>query len=297
MEQLVGGFDCLFLPNLNPFSVSRTAKLAVTIHDLSPVIAPEFYDAKRRLWHSFLNYQKTFTRADIIFAVSEYTKLDIIRAVSSAGKKIKAHLSLALIRFSSVSNWEHAALHAEARNVVHSAPVEYILFLNTVEPRKNLSNVLKAFELMEGDTELVIAGRQGWKYSDIFEQLEGTKKRGKIRYLGYIDEAHKPAIIALARALVYPSFYEGFGFQPLEAMACGVPTVVSQVTALPEIAGDASLLVNPYNINDLAHALTEVTVNESLRQQLIAKGAERVRKFRWQTAAAQVLAALNNLRQ
>jgi glycosyltransferase involved in cell wall biosynthesis len=118
-----------------------------------------------------------------------------------------------------------------------------------------LINLIRAFELLKSPVSLVIAGRAGWKYREILQAIKFSSKTGRIHYLGYVPEQHKPALISLAKALVYPSFYEGFGFQPLEAMACGVPTVASQVSSLPEVVGDASLLADPYSPESLARAL------------------------------------------
>ncbi len=292
MEKLAGDFDCLFMPNLNQFNISPKAKLAITVHDLSPVVTPEFYDAKRRLWHKFLNYQKAFNRANVIFAVSEYTKTDLVRLFKVDEKKIKV-VYPGIDNKVFQMNIEENKLR-EIRNQ-YSLPGDFILFLNTIEPRKNLSNLIRAFEKMDHPAHLVIAGRKGWKDKAIFEEIKHSKKSLKIKYLGYIKDEDKPAVIKLSKALVYPSFYEGFGFQPLEAMAMGTPTIVSQVTALPEVVGDASLLINPYNVSDITATLNLLLKNEQLKSGLVAKGLERVKKFSWEKSSLSILEALNSL--
>jgi len=286
LEKLIGPFDCLFMPNLNQFSISSSAKLAITVHDLSPMVTPEFYNTTRRIWHRFLNYKKAFARANVIFAVSEYTKHDIMRLCNIAENKIKVIYP----------GLDHAIFNPEisvesqrgARNK-YSLPGDFILFLNTIEPRKNLSNLVKAFDLLDSDVHLVIAGRKGWKYRSIFNDIRKSKKFAKIHYRGYIPESEKPAFIKLARCLAYPSFYEGFGFQPLEAMACGVPVVVSQVTSLPEVVGEAAVLVNPYDVLSIASGLKQALQNDRLREMLIGKGLEQSKKFKWQYTAGKVL--------
>lgn len=286
MEKLVGEFDWLFMPNLNQFSISPTAKLAITVHDLSPVVTPEFYDIKRRLWHKFLNYKQAFERANILFAVSEYTKKDLIRIFNVPPEKIK-------VVYPGIDNGifnQHISVE-ERRRVrnLYSLPGDFILFLNTIEPRKNLAGTIKAFEKLKTPEFLIIAGRPGWKYQKDFKLIKQSKKSAKIRYIGYVEEKDKPGLLKLARALIYPSFYEGFGFQPLEALAVGTPVIASQVTSLPEVIGDAGLLVNPYDINSLADGLDMILHNEPLRQKLIHKGAAQALKFNWQTAAGQIV--------
>lgn len=286
LERIIGEFDWLFMPNLNQYNISPKVKLALTVHDLSPVIAPEFYDTKRRLWHNFLNYKKAFERANVIFAVSEYTKTDLQRVFNVPESKIKVVYP----------GLDHKQFHAgvptekvrQARNL-YGLPGEYVLFLNTTEPRKNLENVLKAFEAWNSSAYLVIVGKPGWKYKQIVRALKQSKKSAKIKYIGYVEEDHKPALIKLSSALIYPSFYEGFGFQPLEAMALGVPVIASSVTAVPEVVQDAGLLVNPYDISEIAAALGQITKNEQLRKNLTEKGIARASQFSWEITAENIL--------
>ncbi|MCL5667239.1 MAG: glycosyltransferase family 4 protein [Patescibacteria group bacterium] len=292
LEKLAGQFDCLFMPNPNQFNILPQTKLAVTVHDLSPVMTPEFYNAKRRLWHKFLNYRRAFQRANVIFSVSEYTKQDLIKICKLPENKIKVvYPGMDLGHFNPDITSDKLR---QARNI-YGLPAEFLLFLNTIEPRKNLSNLIKAFEQAEITSHLVIAGQKGWKYKNIFQQMKQSKKSAKIHYIGYVKEQDKPAVIKLSQALVYPSFYEGFGFQPLEAAACGVPVVASSVTSVPEVAGGAALLVNPYNIAEMSNALKEITNNQPLREMLVAKGLSRAKNFNWDRAAEKVLEGLNEI--
>ncbi|MCC7356506.1 MAG: glycosyltransferase family 4 protein [Candidatus Doudnabacteria bacterium] len=292
-EQLIGDFDILFLPNANRFGISSGKKLVITVHDLSPIITPQYYSMKGRLWHKFLNVKKIYERADQLIAVSEHTKHDLIKLTGIEESKISV-INPGIDRSTFDSHIPADRLR-DARNV-YGLPGKYLLFVSTLEPRKNLIGLIKAFEATDSDAHLVIVGKLGWKYGEILEALGKSKKKRSIKYLGYVDETDKPAIMKLARAVVYPSFYEGFGFVPLEAMSLGVPVVTSQVSAIPEIVGDAALLVNPYNIDDLAFALSEVLTNESVRSQLIAKGSARAERFSWERTAEQTLAVFNSLR-
>ncbi len=290
LEKLIGDFDCLFLPNLNQFNVNPKVKVILTVHDLSPVITPEFYNFKRRFWHKFLNYKKAFDRANILIAVSENTKKDLIKLFNINPEKIK------VIYPGMDQNFFQTHISEErlrmARNI-YNLPGEYILFLNTIEPRKNLSGLIKAYESLPGNAHLVIVGRPGWKYQDVFNEIKQSVKSSRIKYIGYIEEKHKPAVIKLAKVLAYPSFYEGFGFQPLEAMSVGTPVVASQVTSIPEIVGNAGLLFNPYNINDIASALNTALYNEPVRRVLIQNGEQRLGQFVWKNTANQLLQILN----
>ncbi len=286
LEQLTGDFDLLFMPNLNQFNIKDKAKLVITAHDLSPVLTPEFYDAKRRLWHKFLNYKKAFSRANVLFAVSEYTKNDLIKVFGINAEKIKViYPGLDHNLFNSREMLEE---QRSLRNR-YGLPGDFYLFLSTVEPRKNLKTLIRAFEQVDNSVSLVIAGRLGWKYKKDFRLIKKSKKNVKIKYIGYIAESDKPALIKLAKALVYPSFYEGFGFQPLEAFASGTPVIASGITSLPEVVSDAGLLINPYSVDDLSFALSEIVLNNALRASLIQKGLEQAKKFTWEKTAQEVL--------
>jgi glycosyltransferase involved in cell wall biosynthesis len=290
-EKILGNVDCLFMPNLNQFHILPSTKLILTAHDLSPEVYPEFYDIKRRLWHKLINFRKAYTRADLIFAVSECTKLDLIRLYDIDPEKIKViNPGLDHLVFKEQA-LEKKRDFRNSRNL----PGEFILFLNTIEPRKNLENLIKAFEKSDIDSYLVIAGKKGWKCGNIFKMIKNSKKAAKIIYLGYVSEEEKPTLISLATALAYPSFYEGFGFQPLESFAVGTPVITSQVSSLPEIVRDAALLVNPYSVADITKSLEIISNDEELRSALIKKGLQRARDFDWSFTAARTLKELNSL--
>lgn len=292
LQNLAGEFDIFFMPNLNQYNFKGKTKLVITVHDLSPVVTPEFYDLKRRLWHKSLNYQKAFKSADLLFAMSEYTKQDLIKLFSISPEKIK-------VIYPAV---DHSLFNplipiAELRAIRnrYELPGQYLLFLNTVEPRKNLKTLIKAFEKLNSPAYLVIAGKLGWKYKSDFEAIKKSKKNVKIKYIGYIKESDKPGIIKMADALIYPSFYEGFGFQPLEAMAIGTPVISSQITSLPEVVQDSALLVNPYDSEELTQAMQKILNEKNLKEILKEKGERRAENFNWRQSAQQVLENFNNL--
>lgn len=294
LESLIGDFDCLFMPNLNVINVRPNTKIILTVHDLSYVSLPEFYDLKRNLWHRFLNVPKLLKRADLIFAVSHYTKNDLIKYYDLPEEKIK------VIYPGVDSQIFHPDIrHDELRNVrnIYGLPGEYFLCLNTLEPRKNLIGSIQAFEQIKSKSHLVIAGKKGWKTRQIVRKIQNSKKKLLIHYIGYVAEEHKPALLKMAKALLYPSFYEGFGFQALEAMAVGTPAIVSQITSLPEVVKNAAMLVDPYNLGDLIKAMDEFANNPALRDFFIKKGLDHASNFSWQITARQTLSYLEHFRR
>jgi len=285
-ERLIGDFDVLFMPNPNQFNISPKARLVVTAHDLSPIVTPEYYDLKRRLWHRFLNYKKIFQRADAIASVSDYTRQDLIRLLGVRPEKITTIYPGVDTQIFNPSISETSL--REVRNK-YSLPGDYMLFLNTLEPRKNLSNLIKAFDALDNETFLVVAGKPGWKYRSLFHQIKNSKKHNRIKYLGYVKEEHKPALIRMSRFLVYPSLYEGFGFQPLEAAASGRVSVVSNVTSLPEVLGDAAMLVNPQDPESLRKAFVLLLNDPELVESLSKKALQKAKGFAWAEAAKKTL--------
>ncbi len=247
-ERLYGNFDWLWLPDIRPFAVNKKTKVAVTVHDLSALVHPEFYSLKRRIWHRLINYKKTLRRANLIFTVSEYTKQDIIDILGIAEDKIKViypGINHDLFRP------DLDAKDKERVKQKYNLPAKFILTISTLEPRKNLLNTVRAFEkIKDPEPYLIIAGRLGWQYQELINAIENSPRKDKIKMVGYIPENEKPLLISSAEIVCYPSYYEGFGFVPLEAMACGVPVITSARTSMPEIALDAALLAEPYNLND-----------------------------------------------
>ena len=164
----------------------------------------------------------------------------------------------------------------------------YVLYVGTIEPRKNLGALLDAWgslapELRE-EYKLMIAGPAGWKSEEILARIQS-----EAHYLGYVPEAAMPSLFASATAFIYPSLYEGFGFPVAQAMAAGVPVITSNVSALPEVTGDAAVLVDPLSVSEIATALTRVLESNSLRTDLAARGRRRAERYRWEACAQKSL--------
>jgi glycosyltransferase involved in cell wall biosynthesis len=170
---------------------------------------------------------------------------------------------------------------------------DYLLYLGTLHPRKNLVRLVEAFHqtviaLQNREVKLVIAGKKGWLYDTIFEGVQQFNLTEQVIFTGYVEDGDKPALLSGALAYVFPSLYEGFGLPILEAMACGTPVLTSNISSCPEVAGEAALLVDPRNTDEIAAGLTQLITNPELRQQLIEQGYQQLQKFSWQKAAAQV---------
>jgi glycosyltransferase involved in cell wall biosynthesis len=174
---------------------------------------------------------------------------------------------------------------------------DYILYLGTLEPRKNLERLIEAYAAVKESEKaaplLVIAGGKGWLYESIFETVKRFGIENSVIFTGYVPDADKPALLSGAKVFCFPSLYEGFGMPPLEAMACGTPVLTSNVASLPEVCGDAAYYVNPLLVSEIEQGIKQLCFNEELRNNLIQKGEERVKLFSWDKIAEQ----LHNLYQ
>lgn len=289
-ESLSGNHGAVFMPNPNMIALRSTTKLVLVVHDLSPILMPETYSWKAQAWHKFINIPKLVRRADKLIAVSEYTKQVLVNKLDISSDKITvAKLGVDHERF-------HAKLDVNVLRSVrnrYGLPGQFILFVGTIEPRKNLERLLQAFEQVSGDVSLVIAGKPGWRYDEVFRLINNSRKAKLIHYLGYVPESDKPALMKLASVFAWPSLYEGFGLPPLEAAAVGTPVVTSNVTSLPEVMADSAMLVNPYNVDEIAQALVVLLTQESLREQFIRRGLDRAKLFNWRNTAEQVRKVLS----
>ena len=174
---------------------------------------------------------------------------------------------------------------------------EYCIFVGTLQPRKNLIRLLEAFQkLNEKNLKLVVVGKKGWLYTEIFNKVKELKLDDRIVFLDYVDRSHLYQLFQNAKCFILPSLYEGFGIPVVEAMAAKVPVVVSNVSSLPEIVGDAGILVDPYSVDDIARGIKEaINLDETTRNSIIEKGLERTKQFSWEKAAYKTLAVLEEV--
>ncbi|MBU0546001.1 glycosyltransferase family 4 protein [Patescibacteria group bacterium] len=280
--------DVFFSPNINFTALSKKIKFVLTIHDLSFEYFPEFYTLKQRLWHKAVNPKKQCERADIIITPSENTKRDIVNCYKISTDKIK-------VIYPGVS----PGFRIKSGMTNGMTGEKYVLFLGTIEPRKNIAGVIKAFEIFQkrytlhdSRYTLAIAGAPGWKNEEIFRQINESPCKEKIKFIGCVKNEEKPALYSGASLFVYPSFYEGFGFPALEAMASGVPVITSNRSSLPEITESNATLVDPHRPEQIAQAMYNILTNQTLQENKIKNGLVQVAKFSWEKAAKEWLNSL-----
>ncbi len=301
IDQMIGGADLIFMPNIIFGSVSKKTRLIVTVHDLSFERYPETFSVKRRFWHIFINPKKICERADKIITVSESSKNDIMDLYGITAKKIKVIYSGVSDRFKAISRNDGNLIRVKEK---YQLPYKFILYLGTIEPRKNIKGIIRAYGQLRKDVagdeklkelldyKLVIAGSVGWLSVKIFSEIEKSEFRDNIKVINFVDDVDKEFVFNLASLFIYPSFFEGFGFPVLEAMSCGVPVVTSNSSSLPEIAGDAAILVDPDKPQEICDAMKDVLINGELRSKLIERGLVRSKEFSWQKTARLTLGVL-----
>jgi glycosyltransferase involved in cell wall biosynthesis len=266
------------------------AKLVVTIHDLSFLLFPDLHTEENiKLLMKNLIYINS--RPDRIICDSEQTKKDLIRFFHVSEEKIKViYLGVDHIFSDTVSE--------ESRGKVLAGHglgnLNYILCVSSIEPRKNFERIIKVFSEIIKDEKyedlfLVCAGGAAWKNEAIHNQVKDKGLEDKVKFLGYVEENDLPSIYNGARFFMYPSIYEGFGLPVLEAMASKVPVLTSNVSSLPEVAGDAAMMVDPYSEKEIYDASISLLENENLRKELQVSGTERSNLFNWESTAFKTL--------
>ena len=251
-------------------------KVIITIYDTVFFSAPETMGDMKAI----SEYKYAAERSDLIITISESAKSDIIKHFNVDEKKIQIVTpGIDLQKYS----YNYTDIELENVRKKYDLPQNYILYLGTIEPRKNIERIVKAFKNykkeVKDDLKLVIVGNKGWKYDNIMKLIEsmGTD----IIITGYIDEEDKIPIYKLAQFFVFPSLYEGFGMPVLEAMAAGVPVVTSNVSSLPEVAGDAAILVDPLSEDEIFEAYKKIRSDSNYREEMIQKGYEQAKKYQW----------------
>lgn len=270
-----------------PFAVR--GKKVVTVHDLTFREYPETV-RKRTLLMLQRNLKKSIRRADAIVADSVFTKNEILKYYSVDENKIDV-VPCGVNRNDFFPDKDK---HRREEMVTkYHIPGDYFLYLGTLEPRKNIVGLMKAYQIFlekkkaEGVTDipfLVIAGGKGWMYEEIFEKVKEFGLEEKVIFTGYVDEEDKNCLLSNALVFCFPSLYEGFGMPPIEAMACGTPVLTSSTSSLDEVAGDAAYKVNPNSVDEIAEGLSELMEHKELRDKLVKKGFEQADRFTWENA-------------
>ena len=271
----------------------RRFKTAVTIHDMA------YHYYPHHIPYGALSYLKNrlgdvAARSHLVITISESTRNDLVRHLNLDPGKI-------VIAYPGVDSNFQPVADPEKRAAVRARyhlPDRFLLFLGTLEPRKNLVGLLNAYARARAsglDVPLVLAGGLGWMYRDIFRILRTDGLEHHVTSMGYIRDEDRAALYSMADVFVYPSFYEGFGLPVLEAMACGTPVVTSRVSSLPEVGGDAVFYVDPASVDNMASGLLKVAQSDLLRRTLSERGLKQATKFTWDDCARTIVAAFERV--
>jgi glycosyltransferase involved in cell wall biosynthesis len=268
----------------------------LTVHDLSFVRAPETTTPVLKAYLDVV-VPRSVRRATHVLADSQATKDDLIALYGTPAEKITVLVGGVQPEFRPVSD---PAARAAARQRYGIPANPYVFSVGTVQPRKNYARLIAALAALGSayeDVHLVIAGGRGWLEGPIYQAVRDHGLQGRVHFIGFARDEDLPALYSDAVCLAYPSLYEGIGLPVLEAMACGTPVLTSAISSLPEVAGDAAILVDPYDIEAIVDGLRRLLDDATLRTELTARGFRQAAKFTWEGAATQLLAIYRQMLQ
>jgi glycosyltransferase involved in cell wall biosynthesis len=300
VELFTGPLDIFYSPDFVLPPVLRATRTMLTVHDLSFMRHPEAFVSPLRRYLGRV-VPRSIERSDWVLADSAHTRSDLITLFGVPPEKVEVLYSGVDSRFSPRPETEEL-VHLRERYGIGARP--YVLSVGTLQPRKNFVRLIRAFARLRDerlvqsvrlnqsvfDLQLVIAGGKGWLYEEIFAEAE---RHESVRLIGFVDDADLPALYRNAALFAFPSLYEGFGLPVLEAMACGTPVVCSSKSSLPEVAGEAGLLVDPLDVDALSEAMARVLEDKTLREEMVARGYAQAAQFTWERAATQLLRMMN----
>lgn len=265
-------------------------KKIVTIHDLTFFIYPEVHTRVKRYFFRYFIILAC-RLSDAIICVSESTRNDLAKYINDVKAKVYVvPLAVSTLKISEVD--------VKSVRDKYGIVGDYILFIGTLEPRKNVCNLLKSFgtnDNLSSNYQLVLVGKKGWYYQSMFGMIRQLNIEKSVIMPGFVTEKEKFSLLSAASVFVYPSIYEGFGLPVLEAISYGIPTVTSNVSSLPEVAGDAALLVNPDKVEDLSRAIEVILTNNLLQAELKLKSVKQANKYSWENTAKQTIGIYHSL--
>jgi glycosyltransferase involved in cell wall biosynthesis len=292
IELVTGPIDLLHATDFVPPPTAVSVPVIVTVHDLSYIVHPE---CALPSVARYLNgaVPRGVRRANALLADSLATKRDLEQFMQVDPQRVT-------VVYPGVRPEFRPMMPSETEPFVQTMglPERFLLFVSTIEPRKNLPRLLEAYAQVReriGNIPLVIAGRKGWMYDEFFQAIGRLGLKADVQLLDYVDDKALPSLYNRAWAFVYPSIYEGFGFPALEALACGTPVLTSDNSSLPEVVGDLAVLVCAEDVSSIAAGLERIVCDEALRERLRAGGPQRAHAFTWSHAASQVLALYREL--
>lgn len=290
IDKLVGGTDAFFAPNINFFPVSRKCRLVATFHDLSFERYPHFFPFKTRLWHEyFVNPRRIARKAEKLIAVSESTKKDLEEIYKIKSENISVVSHGINQNFRVIDRNDPKLIEIQKK---YKLPHKFIFYLGNIEPRKNIASIVAAYKIFIlkntelGKFKLVLAGNISPLCREIVEKED-------LKTYGYIKREDRPYVYNLASLFVYPSFFEGFGLPVLEAMACAVPVIASNNSSIPEVAGNAAILIDPNRPSELSEAMKALLTDEGLYAKIKERGLMQSQKFSWKKCALESMPAFS----
>ncbi|KKQ17252.1 MAG: Glycosyl transferase group 1 [Berkelbacteria bacterium GW2011_GWA1_36_9] len=287
--------DVYFAPYVSGIPKNGFPKTVATVHDLVFLRFPEHRGKKLTNYYLKRHIIAT-SNAQKIIAPSVATKNDLQEFLKIESEKIQVIPEAADSRFRKIKN---DAFSDRVISRYFDPKLKYILSVGTLEPRKNLTRLVTAYSLLphilKREYKLVLVGAKGWNNSELYRAIKNLNLEDNVIFLGFVSDEDLPYIYNRANIFVYPALYEGFGLPPLEAMASGVPVIVSANSSLPEVVGNAAILLDVKNEEEIAQAIKEVILKEKLRQKLVKRGFEQAKKFSWATAAKETLKVLEEV--
>lgn len=283
--------DLLFIPaHTMPFVRRPGLKTVVTIHDLGAEFLQEYHQFPQKL---YLNKTTEFVArfASHLIAVSQSTKKDLTERLGVSEDRITVVYE----------GWDRDVFHKPKGEEIDSVRAryhldnDYLIFVGTIQPRKNLERLIEAFARAKVGVDLVLAGKPGWLVDPIFAAPQRYGVKDRVKFLGPVSNEELPGLYGGAKALAFPSLYEGFGIPVLEAMASGTVVLTSKTTSLPEVGGEAAEYVDPNNVGSIKEGLERIVINEQLRHRLLENSIKQIQKFSWEKAGKETLAVFERV--
>lgn len=284
-------FDVYFEPNYIPLRIP-TKKTVVAVPDLSPFLHPEWH-RRETVEYFRSHFFKNIARADQIITISDFIRDAAIGEFGFSEDRV----TTVPLGYAPECFFPQERTTLGTFRKKYLLPERFVLYVGSIEPRKNLVRLLKAYRqlpsVLRNEVKLVLAGFSGWDNAEVMSLLNVLKE--DVAYLGYVPEEDLASLYCLAEFFVYPALYEGFGLPPLEAMACGCPVLVSNVASLPEVCGDAAIYVNPLDVNDLSTQMSRLLTNKNLKTALKQASLVQASRFSWKKSASEHLRVFSKL--
>jgi glycosyltransferase involved in cell wall biosynthesis len=263
-------------------------KKVVNVHDMTSKAFPETTNKFKLMLD--IELKNSCKRADKIITVSNFSKEEIVKYLSVNPDKIAVTpLGVDTNIFYPLRD-QNSLLNIKKKFGIRDS---YFLYIGTIEPRKNIKRMIEAYAILKEKyrdiPQLILAGQLGWNYDSIFKSISENRLENEVKYINYISDEDKPLLLNGAFLFIYPSLYEGFGLPPLEAMACGIPVITSNVASLPEVVGDAALIVNPFDIDSIFNGMECLISDRELREDLSRKAISQAKRFSWSNTASMTM--------